>query len=91
MDGSKETSGDEVEAASTQVQGPSTIKVLELVATKVQEFTTIEILGPTTIKVQKDQVVGNNMGGVNDLPNAPFQTVLVNFKFDQLDFNSFRY
>jgi hypothetical protein len=39
------------------------------------------MLGPIAIEVHKDQVAGN-MGGVNDLPNAPFQTVLINCESD---------
>jgi hypothetical protein len=47
MDGSKKTSGDETEPTSTQVQGPSIIKVLKVVAVKVQKLV-VEMLGPTT-------------------------------------------
>jgi hypothetical protein len=39
------------------------------------------MLGPIAIEMHKYQVAGN-MGGVNDLPNAPSQTVLVNYEFD---------
>jgi hypothetical protein len=42
---------------------------------------------PTAIEAHKDQVLGSSMGGVNDLPNAPSQTIPINYEFGQLDFN----
>lgn len=48
MGGSKKTSGDEMEPTSTQVQGPSIIKFLKVVAVKVQKLVVVEMLGPTT-------------------------------------------
>jgi len=47
-----------------------------------------EMQGPTTSKVQEKQVMDNGINVVNDLHPAPSQTIIINYEFDPLEFDS---